>query len=129
MNLNPNVLIFSVYKLNETHKTNIQVHVGVLGLLKQHGIPAIELEERRGGNTSYMILVSGFQHRATVTRLCQEFDQLYYLESHNDRYTNLILLNGTTQPVGRLMPVSESEANASAVSLYNAIAQQHFVIK
>lgn len=127
MNIKPNILIFSVFRSEVSSNVNKSVHDKVLSLLKGEGLPVIELQGRYNGVNEMSILIDGFQHRATVERLCKEFNQECYLESHNDRATFLVFPNGDRQAIGTLKPVTKQEAESVGNFSYNPLVDQYFV--
>lgn len=129
MNIKPNVLIFSVFQAGLPELVNRMAHTQILSLLKRQGYPVLELQGRYNGADELSILVDGFQHRDLVERMCLEFKQECYLESHNDRATFLVFPNGDKQAIGTLTPVSKQEAEAVGSFSYNPIADQHFVTR
>ena len=129
MNTKPNILIFSVFQKTVPAPLNEMAHRKVLSLLKAEGIPAMELQGRYNGSDETSILVDGFQHRATVERICQDFAQECYLESHNDRASFLVFPNGDKQAIGTLTPVSKEEAEAVGNFSYSPLAGQYFVTR
>jgi len=129
MNLKPNVLIFSVYQKSDSTQKNIITHCGVFQELKRRGLPVVELSGRYAGDYEYSILIQGFENRAMVERMCQEFNQECYLESHNDRASFLVFPDGTRKSIGTLKAVSKEEAEASDSYSYNPTIDQHFMAK
>ncbi len=129
MNIKPNVLIFSVFQKALPVYINRMAHDQILGILKRQGYPVIELKGRYDGIDELSILVEGFQHRETVERMCLEFKQECYLESHNDRATFLVYPNGRRESIGTLTPVSKQEAEQVGSFSYNAEIDQHFVTR
>jgi hypothetical protein len=129
MNLKSNVLIFSVFQKSVPAPLNEMAHRKVLSALKSEGLPVLELQGRYNGVDEMSILVDGFEHRRMVERLCQEFGQECYLESHNDRATNLVFPDGSTQSIGTLVPVSKEEALAVGNFSYNGAVGQYFVTR
>lgn len=127
--LKPNILIFSVFQSKLSQALNHDTHREVLTALKGAGLPVIELQGQYNGSPEMSILIQGFEHRATVERLCQKFNQECYLESHNDRATFLVFPNGDRQSIGTLVAVSKAEAEAHGSFSYNPIADQHFVTR
>jgi hypothetical protein len=129
MNIKSNVLIFSVFQKGLPELVNKMAHTQILSILKRQGFPVLELQGRYNGAEELSILVDGFEHRDTVARLCSEFNQECYLESHNDRATFLVFPNGDTQSIGTLTGVSKQEAEAVGSYSYNPIIDQYFVTK
>lgn len=129
MNIKSNILIFSVFQAKHSKALNVDTHAQVLATLKQAGLPVLELQGKYKGNEELSILVDGFEHRATVERLCKTFNQECYLESHNDRATSLVYPDGTRQDVGTLVPVSKQEAEAVGSYSYNPLVDQHFITR
>lgn len=129
MNTKPNILIFSVFQKTVPAPLNEMAHQKVLSLLKTEGIPSMELQGQYEGSDETSILVEGFEHRATVERICQDFAQECYLESHNDRATFLVFPNGDKQAIGTLVPVSKQEAEQLGNFSYNPVVDQYFVTR
>lgn len=129
MYFRPNILIVSVFQ-NHLHKdVNTHVHNETLKAMIDAGIPAIELQGRYKGVNELSILVEGFEYRQTVEKIAKSFNQESYLESHNDRHTNLIFLNGSVQSIGTLTPVSKEEAEKADAFSYNAHVNQYYIVK
>jgi hypothetical protein len=129
MNLKSNVLIFSVFQAGLPELVNQMAHNQLFGILERQGLPVLALSGRYNGVNELSILVEGFEHRETVERLCKEFNQECYLESHNDRATFLVFPNGDKQDIGILVPVSKSEAESVGNFSYNPIVGQYFVTR
>lgn len=129
MNLNPNILIFSVFQKTNTHELNVTNHNKILRALKGYGIPVIELQGKYNGADEMSLLISGFEHRAVVEVLCKDFNQECYLESHNDRDTNLVFPDGSRQNIGKLVPVTKEEAEVNGSYSYDPQVGQYFVTK
>lgn len=129
MNLKPNVLIFSVFQKSRTLSVNQLAHKQIFKLLEEQGLPVLHLSGRYDGNEELSILVEGFEHRATVERLCKEFNQECYLESHNDRASFLVFPDGSKQSIGTLVAVSESEAETLGSYSYNPVVDQYYVTR
>lgn len=129
MNLKPNVLIFSVFQTKNSQALNFDTHKETLKSLKAQGLPVLELQGRYNGVDEMSILVEGFQNRSLVEGLCKKHSQECYLESHNDRATNLVFPDGSTQSIGTLVPVSKEEAMAVGNFSYNEAVGQYFVTR
>ena len=129
MNLKSNVLIFSVFRKDRSNAMNEAFHANTLKELKALGLPVVELEGKYNGSEETSILVQGFENRVIVERLCTEFSQECYLESHNDRASFLVYPNGSKVGIGTLTPVSKEVAEASGSYSYNRVAQQHFITR
>lgn len=129
MNLKQNILIFSVFKANQTWEQNRNAHVQAMAELKSNLIPCGELVGRYNGASELSIMVIGFQHRDTVKAFCEKFNQESYLESHNDRFTNLVYSSGAIEPIGILTAVSKAEAEKMGSYSYSAPLDQFFVTK
>ena len=127
--LNPNILIFSVFQKTQSDAKNEHAHAEMLSILQGAMIPVIELQGRYAGTSEKSILVQGFEHRSTVERICQSFNQECYLESHNDRATFLVYPSGETSHIGTMQAVSQDEAEKYGAYSYNPIARQHFICK
>lgn len=127
--LNPNVLIFSVFQKSVSAAKNEHAHAEMLSILQGAKLPVIELQGRYAGQDEKSILIQGFEHRATVERICQSFNQECYLESHNDRATFLVYPNGESTHIGTMKAVSQDEAEQYGAFSYNPIARQHFICK
>lgn len=129
MNLKPNVLIFSVFQKGLPELVNQMAHKQLFAILERQGFPVLALSGRYNGVNELSILIEGFQHRETVERLCKEFNQESYLESHNDRATFLVYPDGRRESIGTLTPVSKTEAKASSGYSYNPVVDQYFVTR
>lgn len=127
--LKPNVLIFSVFQKSQSESVNQKVHAMILAEMQKSALPVIELQGRYNGVNESSILIQGFEHRETVQRLCREFNQECYLESHNDRATFLVYPNGKTESIGTLTNVSKDEAIQNGSYSFNAIADAYFITK
>lgn len=125
----PNILIFSVYQSKLSQALNFDTHNEVMQALKGAGVPVLELDGVYNGSSEKSILVDGFEHRATVERLCKTFNQECYLESHNDRATSLVYPDGSRVAIGTLQNVSEVEAKQNGSYSYNPKADAYFVTK
>lgn len=108
MNLQPNIMVFSVYQKDALY--NDIEHNLVIERLAVAKVPYKVLLGLYKGVTEQSILVQGFEHRGTVEALCAEYNQQCYLESHNDRMSFLVFPNGTKQKVGILKTLSASDA-------------------
>lgn len=97
--------------------------------MKNQDLPVLELEGKYNGTEERSILVRGFEHRSIVEKLCKEFNQECYLESHNDRSTALVYPDGHRESLGTLIPVSRSEAEAVGSWSYNPEVRQYFITK
>lgn len=129
MNLKPNILIFSVFQKNATPEVNKDIHSSVLYVLLDQKLPAMELKGRYNGTDESSILIQGFEHREVVERLCKEFGQECYLESHNDRATFLVFPDGSKKYIGVLTPVDENEAQQVGSYSYNEAVGQFYITK
>lgn len=129
MNIKPNVLIFSVFQSKLPEIVNKLAHTQLIAVLEKQGYPVMELQGRYNGSNELSILISGFEHRAMVERICQDFNQECYLESHNDRATFLVYPDGRKESIGTLTPVTKQEAEAVGSYSYSPLVDQHFVTR
>lgn len=127
MNIKPNVLIFSVCQAALPELVNKMAHTQMLSILQNQGMPIMELQGRYNGSNEMSILIQGFEHRETVERICKDFNQECYLESHSDRATFLVYPDGRKESIGTLTPVSKQEAEQVGSFSYSPLMDQYFV--
>ena len=118
MNIKDNILIFSVYNPGQSEKANKLIHEGTLKDLKARGISPMGLQERdnRSSWEYESILVKGFENENLVKGLVETNSSMdCYLKSHNDRATELVWLDGTSEErSGYLVPIyTKDEANTA----------------
>ena len=129
MNINPNILIFSVFQKGLPEIVNRMAHDQFLEILEREGFPVLSLSGRYNGVDELLILIENFDHREIVERLCREFNQESYLESHNDGTTFLVYPDGRRELIGKMTHVSETEAKAASSYSYSPLRDQYFVTK
>lgn len=127
MNILPNILIFSVFQKDLSEEQNKRSHEHALQVLKANLIPHTVLHGQYNGVAELSILVPSFKHRETVETICKAFSQESYLESHNDRFTNLVFMDGSRKPIGTLKGVSRAEAMARDSWSYSPLVDQFYV--
>lgn len=122
------ILIFSVYQEFETKEGNELAHYAAMSVLQGARHDHIELDGCYNGTTEKSILVEGWKARGLVETLCHRYKQQCYLESHGDRFTTLVYLDGRRENIGYLVYVSEIEAKQNKSWSYNPISG-YFITK
>lgn len=91
MNIKDRILIFSVFEQGRPDYVNEDNHQTIVNKLTQLGIGFKVLDGVYYGSKELSILVFDTEsNRAMVEALCRKFNQDCYLESDNDRTTNLV---------------------------------------
>ena len=127
MNLKQNILIFSVYQSDKELSVNLAAHNNLMDYLKRNSYPVSEVQGSYKGIPEKSILVVDFEHRSIVEDFVKAYNQESYLESHNDRSSNLIFSDGTKQAIGKLVSVPRDEALQNDSYSYND--QGYFLCK
>ncbi len=106
--LNKQILIFSTYQSTHPEVLNSMNHSNTMKLLKSRGVPFKELVGVYDGTQEKSILVP-VKYRGTVESLCDKYSQECYLESHSDRFCELIYPDGSKVGIGTLREMSTEE--------------------
>jgi len=128
MNIGNRILIVSVYQANESHEKNKQNHEILKGYLTSIGIDLIEISGRYNGkNEDSFILHEA--HRKVVEIIVRDYNQDCYLESHCDRYSELVFPDDTRQGLGYLVPINNVEASTLDSWSYRKDLNQYYAIR
>ena len=104
--INPAIIIFSVYQAARPEYANKDNHDCVLTLLKQFGISYKTVKGRYNGADEESIIVGAHEYRV-VEKLCKQFRQECYLRSDESRASELVYADGSTLEVGFLHESAE----------------------
>jgi hypothetical protein len=126
MNTKPNILIFSMYKTNESVDTNINRHKYAIKVLLRYKVSFSEVIGYYNNKSEQSIIVHGFEHRELIEMLCDYSNQDCYLESHNDRSTFLVYPDERREYIGVLKPVSQRDAEKSGNYTYHPYLNQYY---
>lgn len=129
MDTRPNILIVSAFQKGQTLLENTNKHNEAVEVLRSRLVPFKVLQGKYNGVTELSILVSGFEHRELVESISKSNNQECYLESHNDRTTNLVYPDGARVSIGVLTGVTKDEAESVGSYSYDPLVDQYFVTK
>lgn len=91
MKINPNIIIFSVFQLNQCPTINNNNHQLVVKKLTRLSIPFLEVEGVYKNQSELSFLVP-MSEAALVEGLCAFYNQESYLISDSNRFTSLVML-------------------------------------
>ena len=103
------IIIFSVFRANETNEYNKDVHETVKVSLQSKNIGFKELMGVYNGVSELSLLVLA-NHENVVKDLCAQFKQECYLFSGPDRNSELVYPDNRRESIGTLQRISEHEA-------------------
>lgn len=127
MNLNDHIIIFSAFQAYQPRQVNDVFHAKAVAELQNHGVEFMELDGQYNSVSERSILVLA-KHRAIVERLAAETRQECYLESHNDRHSELVYADGTRVAIGKLGPVNKELALTLDAWTYRADIDQYYAV-
>jgi hypothetical protein len=103
------IIIFTVFKDNETKQHNTDVHETIKVSLQSKNIGFKELMGVYKGSCKMNLLVRA-EHENVVLDLCKQFKQEYYIYSGPERNTETVSIDGKKQFLGTLKRINEREA-------------------
>lgn len=106
------IIIFSVFRKNETDSYNTEIHDAVKETLKAKNVGFKEILTM--GNTSKLNFLVLSYHIDVVKDLCKQFNQATYIFSGPERETSYCDMNDVKNEIGtlkRIEPIEAKELN------------------
>lgn len=125
---NQPIIIFSVFRANETNEHNKDVHETVKVSLQSKNIGFKELMGVYNGVSELSLLVLAHNENA-VKDLCAQFKQDCYLYSGPDRNTELVYPDNRRESIGTLQRISEYEAKSLNSFTYDFVDNSFWAAK
>lgn len=119
------IVIVSVYQQT---KDDLDNHKNTIAQLELMQVPHLELEGSYKGVKEKSILLP-VKFKRIAEMLARDYNQETYLESHNDRMTELVYSGGHSIRIGTLAEVTESEALESGNYSYNPITKVYYGVR
>lgn len=119
------IVIVSVYKQT---KDDLDNHKNTIAQLELMQVPHLELNGSYKGIKENSILLPA-KYTRIAEMLARDYNQETYLESHNDRTTELVYANGDRVKLGILVEVTEAEALQTGNYSYNPVTKVYYGVR
>jgi len=104
----PHLVIVSCYQKDLPEVGNVKNHFDLVNQLNLLSVPYIECEGVYDGVKEKSLIFAG-QYKRVAEMICREYNQVCYLEHHNDRSCELIYSNGVKTKLGIMKEVTIKE--------------------
>lgn len=107
--LSSHVIIVSASKENLPVVENMKRHKELAGYLQMLNVPFEEVIGLYDGVIEHSIMIDG-DNRRIAAMIVRDYEQMCYLEHHNDRTCELVYPDWSRKKIGTMHEVTEQEA-------------------